>query len=353
MKLAATTTRPCHPMRASVIAGLIACSAAPADSPRLPRQVTPQTREVVDAGLAYLARMQTRDGSWYNRGDYGRYPVAMTGLAGLALLMDGNTTTQGRYAPQVDRAARFLIDCSTPTGLIARVEEDEGRTMYGHGFAMLFLAELYGMTEDHQRQRRIHDTLTRAVDLTARSQSPKGGWIYTPDDTGDEGSVTITQVQALRACRNAGIAVPKEVIDRAMEYLLISANSDGGIAYRAGMRGPSRPAITAAAVCCWFNAGQYDNPLAARALQYARDNIKVDRRGAGHYMYAHLYFAQALHLSGTEHWDVYYPQVRDSLIRLQDTDGSWQGDYVGRVYGTAIALIILQLPYSQLPIMQR
>ena len=47
-----------------------------------------------------------------------------------------------------------------------------------------------------------------AIVLISRSQSRDGGWLYTPDDAGDEGSVTITQVQALRACRDAGISVP-------------------------------------------------------------------------------------------------------------------------------------------------
>jgi hypothetical protein len=225
--------------------------------------------------------------------------------------------------------------------------------MHGHGFATLFLAELYGMTEDVERQRQIHDVLTRAIELTAHSQSRLGGWIYTPDSGGDEGSVTITQVQALRACRNAGLAVPKEVIDQAMNYLKLSARSDGGIAYRASMQGESRPAITAAAVCCWLNAGDYDNPLALRALAFCKEHIGVNRSRGGHYFYAHLYFAQALYLSGDDDWNGYFPKLRDRLIRLQNTDGSWRGDYVGNVYGTAVALIILQLPYNQLPIMQR
>ncbi|MFQ5491333.1 MAG: prenyltransferase/squalene oxidase repeat-containing protein [Phycisphaerae bacterium] len=328
-------------------------AAAPGQQGRLPEHITPEAAQAIDAGLSYLAKIQSRDGSWHNRGQYGAYPVAMTGLAGLALLMDGNTTTQGRYAPQVDRAARYLINAGTANGLIARLDQDEGRPMYGHGFAMLFLAELYGMTEDADRQREIHSLLARAVDLTARSQSRLGGWIYQPDSGGDEGSVTITQVQALRACRNAGIAVPKQVIDQAMNYLKISANSDGGIAYRAGTRGPSRPAITAAAVCCWFNAGEYDNPLALRALKFAKDNIRIGRNAFGHAYYSQLYFSQAMFISGKKDWDPYFPPTRDFLLRQQRSDGSWQGDHVGRVYGTAVALIVLQLPYNRLPIMQR
>lgn len=320
----------------------------------LPKHITPETDEAIKRGLAFLARTQGRDGAWRNRTGYGTYPVAMSGLAGLALLSAGNTTTQGPYAANVDRATEFILGCATESGLIAKLEEADGRPMYGHGFSMLFLAELYGMTEDADRQARIREVLERGVALTAQSQSPLGGWIYTPDGGSDEGSVTITQLQALRACRNAGIAVDKHVIDKALAYLELSFRSDGGIAYRARNPGPSRPPITAAAVCCWYNAGDYDNPLAKRALEFCREHISPEQTTLGFYYYAQLYYAQAVYLSGEpKRWDEYFPKMRDVLLRTQHDDGSWLGDNVGLPYGTALSLTILQLPYNRLPIMQR
>ncbi len=324
-----------------------------AGGPQLPKEITPPTKAAIDQGLSYLARTQARDGSWSNRGRYGTYPVAMTALAGLALLMDGNTTTQGHYAPQVDRATRYLLRSARPSGLIARVEH-AGRPMYAHGFSMLFLSQLYGMTEDATRAQEIHDVLARAVQLTAQAQSREGGWYYTPDSRSDEGSVTITQVQALRSCRNVGVAVPKAVIDNAMDYLLASQNSDGGIRYTARQRrGSSRPAITAAAVCCWYNAGQYASTRARLAMAYCKQQIKPHTTQGGHDYYAHFYFAQALYISDDPYWEEYFPKRRDYLLAQRRSDGSWVGDGVGDIYGTAIGLIILQLPYNQLPIMQQ
>jgi len=162
-------------------------------------------------------------------------------------------------------------------------------------------------------------------------------------------------VQGLRAARNAGIAVPKKVIDNAMSYLEKSVLPDGGIAYRVGMT-DSRPPITAAAVACWFNAGQYDSALAKNASKYCKNRIAV--RGAqdaiwGHFFYTHLYMAQIMYLAGDKDWNDYYPKIRDHLLHSQNDDGSWDGDSVGRVYGTAIGLIILEIPYARLPIMQR
>ncbi len=320
--------------------------------PSAPPHVTPATVEAIDRGLAYLAGVQNRDGSWGNRQGLESYPVAMTALTGFAFLMDGNTTTQGRYAPQLDRACRYILSSATSTGLIGR-EAVESRPMYGHGFSMLFLGELNGMVEDPRRQSEIQNVLRGAAQLASRSQSRLGGWLYSPDSRGDEGSVTITQLQGLRACRNGGVEVAKQTIDEAMDYLAISQNSDGGIAYTASSPGPSRAPITAAAVACWLNAGLYDEPRMKRAFDYAKRTILPAGSGEGHYFYAHLYMAQSVYISGDPYWDDYYPKLRDRLLAIQFPDGSWFGDGIGEVYGTAVALIILQLPYNCVPIMQR
>lgn len=348
----------CVALPGSVAAWSQAPAAYPSQAPHpaedLPPGITPSAKQAIDRGLAYLARTQDRQGSWSNRGGFGEYPVAMTALAGVALLMDGNTTTQGRYAPQVDRATNFLLRSTTSSGLIARGTED-ARPMYGHGFAMLFLGELQGMTDDAHRAEEIQHVLAAAAQLTARAQSRLGGWIYTPDARGDEGSVTITQLQALRSARNAGVAVPKAVIDQALEYLAVSQNSDGGIRYTAGNSGASRVPITAAAVCCWYNAGDYTNPRAKQALEYCKRFMRPLAPLGGHDFYAHLYYAQALYIGRDALWDEYFAKRRDFFLSpgRQQADGSWLGDGVGDIYGTAIALIVLQLPYNYLPIMQR
>lgn len=331
-------------------------SAVRAQSPSsLPPLITPETQKAIDRGLEFLSRTQSREGSWRSQGDMGYYPVAMTALATLALTANGNTMTEGKYAPQVSRAVNLLLRCSDSDGLISRIEE-ESRSMYGHGFSLLVLGELHGMEADAEKRRQIHAALLKAVALTARSQSELGGWLYTPDSRSDEGSVTITQLQGLRAARNAGVAVPKRTIDQALGYLEKSSLPDGGITYRADRQGGPRPPITAAAVACWYNAGQYDNPLAVRSLKFVKEHIGRGGRSSGttgHYYYAHFYMAQVMWLSGDENWNWYFPSMRDWLLAAQNSDGSWEGDGVGKVYGTAIALVILQMPYGYLPILQR
>ncbi len=342
----------------SVLAwGVFARPAAAQVDVNRPAMITPKTEASIAKGLAYLARVQGRDGSWRSSGGYGGggYPVAMTSLAGMAMMSAGNTQVEGPYAINVRKAIDFLLSSVQRNGLIAR-QSESSRPMHGHGFAIMFLAQAYGMEPDPTRQAKIKRALRRAIDLTGKSQSGPGGWLYTPDSGGDEGSVTVTQIQGLRAARNAGVHVPKSIIDKATNYIKISANPDGGIRYRAGSPGTSRPAITAAAVATMYNAGEYENPIALKSLEYLKKHLKGKsgaRTFGGHQYYATLYAGQAMYLSSEENWKSYFPHTRDWLIGAQASDGSWQGDGVGTTYGTAIALMTLQLPYKNLPLLQR
>ncbi|MHC4593195.1 MAG: prenyltransferase/squalene oxidase repeat-containing protein [Planctomycetota bacterium] len=323
--------------------------------PSAQRDLPREAEEAIQAGVAFLVRAQNSDGSWLSDGSTGRYPVAMTALAGLALLASGNTCYSGAYAGNVRAAVEFLLQHADPeTGLIATHEA--GRPMFGHGFAMLFLAEAYGSEGQTTLQRRIHAALTKAVELTARTQSDLGGWYYTPDSDQDEGAVTVTQMQGLRGCASAGIPVPPQTVERALGYIHRSANSDGGIAYRAGEPGDSRPGITCAALATMYAAGMYEDELVENALRYARDNVPLSaprRAGGTHFFYSHLYLSQVMYFRGRQDWRDYFSGIRAWLLEVRNDDGSWEGDYIGRTYGTSVALLILQLPYNNLPVLQR
>ena len=100
------------------------------------------------------------------------------------------------------------------------------------------------------------------------AQTTAGGWGYVSAKDGgdfDEGSTCITQVQGLRACRNAGIPVPKEIIDRAVEYIKkVYDGRKAGVQYSI-KGGGSRPPITAAAVACLFNSGASTIPTTSKS----------------------------------------------------------------------------------------
>ena len=322
----------------------------------LPKHITPDTQLAIERGLNYLVASQSDNGSWESQPDGASYPCAMSALSGLAMLSSGNTTSRGPYALQIRRTVDFLLSRSSKNGLIAD-QREKGHSMYGHGFSLLFLSTAFGMETNQKTREEIATVLRNGIVLTSRAQSKLGGWIYTPTSESDEGSVTVTQMQGLRAAHNAGFLVPKATIQNAKQYLEMCKTPEGGICYSHATQGGPRLPISAAAICCLYSTGEYTSPLAESCLNYVHQQFKrmklEDARLSGHEFYFHLYASQAFYQAGDRFWDEYYPTTRDYLLAQQRDDGSWQGDKIGTTYGTAISLIILQLPYKFLPIYQR
>jgi hypothetical protein len=332
-------------------------------------------QECAHRGLEWLAKQQNRDGHWEAAG--GQFASAMTGLAGTALLMEGSTIREGRYKNNIRRAADWLMEHVQPNGLIGEVNApNQGLGyLYGHGFSILFLSQLYGEEEDAERRRKLEDILTRAVDFAFKAQTSRGGWGYVSARDGndfDEGSVSITQVQALRAARNAGIVVPKEAIDRTHDYLRKCTTSRGGLIYSLSSGGgPERPTITVAAIASMFSTGEYTSPLAKRWLKFVQPQVPVNSVGSdqfGHSEYTHYYYAQVIYCLGEDGYAKMFPESRpeerltwtryrkeffEFLANKQNKDGSWSGTAIGQVYTTSCYLTILQLDKGTLPIYQR
>ena len=240
---------------------LIGATALMSAAPAAASIENPRVRKVVSEGLDWLAYNQHKLGHWKAQG---RYPTAMTALAGLAFLWKAPRPRQGKYSENIRRAVDYIVRQSRPNGLIGDPLRDD-RYTYGHGFSMLFLSQVLGDEEDEDRRADLVDVLTRAVKFTGQAQTQAGGWGYVSAKDGggfDEGSTTITQVQGLRGCRNAGIPVPKEIIDKAVQYIKDCTLPDGGVQY-SSKGGGGRPAITAAAIACLFNAGEYDDDYRA------------------------------------------------------------------------------------------
>jgi hypothetical protein len=318
----------------------------------------PRVRTAVDRGLAWLAARQNANGSWTNRVGYKLYEeyfgeehesVDVTAIACMALVSSGNVPGRGLYGKHVALGVRWLL---------SKVREEDGyishagSRMYSHAFATLFLAEIYGMTRDPE----IKPCLRRSVDLLVNSQNREGGWRYQPIPVDADLSVTVSTLQALRAARNAGIAVPVETINRALKYVTRCATRRG-FSYQAvneyGMNDTRVSfALTAAGIVALFSAGVYEGREVQDALQNLprwRHTLVANKL---HYYYGHYYASQAMYLAGGEFWASYYPSVRDEILREQRPEGFWQDD-VGRSYATAMACVILQMPCEYLPIFQK
>ncbi|MHB8900605.1 MAG: prenyltransferase/squalene oxidase repeat-containing protein [Thermoguttaceae bacterium] len=310
--------------------------------------ITPATDQAIANGLAYLDASQHDDGSFAS-GAY-RGNVAICGLAGLAFMAGGNTPVRGPYGDNVALCVQYIRANTQESGFICAPGSESHGPMYGHGFAALFLAECYGMSQSDE----LRDRLGRAVDLIVNTQNDEGGWRYQPRRLDADISVTICQVMALRAARNAGIEVPRETIDKCIDYVRRSQNPDGGFMYMVS-GGESGFARSAAGVVALHSAGVYEGPELAKGIEYLMKFLPGEGQsttGDSYYFYAHYYAVQAMWRQGGDAWQKWYPAIRDEMVGHQRTDGSWMSP-ISPEYATAMCCIVLQVPNNYLPILQR
>jgi hypothetical protein len=325
--------------------------------------ITSDTQVAIDRGLAFLHRSQSNDGSF---GDRGGGNAAITGLAGLALMAGGHQPGRGQYGRTVSRAMDYLVNrgaANTPVGYLHSGEAGfgQGGGMYQHGFASLFLAELYGMLPTNPRQKQLREAFERSIRLIIDSQNKQGGWRYDPKPSEGDVSVTVAQLMALRAARNAGIFVPKSTVDAAVGYIKACQLQDGGFCYIRGQEHTgSAFARSAAGIVGLFCAGIYEGENIDRGLRYLMrfsPNTRGGFRDGGdrHYYYGQYYAALAMWTAGGNYWADWFPTIRDDLLNRFRHSGqsNWDEQPHGAAYATAMACIILQLPNNYLPILQK
>jgi hypothetical protein len=361
---------------------------------------TPAARRAAERGLEWLVRNQQEDGSWlcnvgfklndgYKVLHEDKPHVGVSALAGTSFLASGSTPWRGPYATQVKRCLEFILSSQDETGFLGRNDT----RMYSHAFATMFLAEVYGSTRDPLRDRRVRVALQKAVEFTYKSQNQQGGWRYVPNAEDSDMSITVCQVVALRAAKNKGIAVPKESIDAAVDYVLKSAVTSedprdnfepGAFLYQYQSKNAQAEAhtrtsfaLTAAGLTTLYGAGIYNDQdirdfVRNRGLRMSRvpqfDNMLrylqnhygdvANARYRDHYFYyyGNYYAVQAMYIAGdttrAPWWTRFYTRLRDDVVERQEADGSWPSN-VGPTFSTAVSTIILQVPNSYLPIFQR
>lgn len=328
-----------------------------------------------ERGLAWLAEQQAENGGWTadvghkQQDDYlvmssvaeqkvrGRAHLGVTSFCGLAFLAGGHMPGRGKYGKATEATLRYVLDHCGENGYAS-----DGETrMYSHAFATLFLAEAYGMV----RSREIKTSLERAVRWIVDNQNRYGAWRYNPFTVEADLSVTVCQLQALRAARNIGIEVPKSCIDAALGYVLrsrVTAGRGAGLFHykiygRGAYSKPSEFAINAAAVTALASAGNYDQNVWAPALDLVDQKYaETVRFYPDHYYfwYGNYYACQAFFWAGGVRFNTYYRRLADDLMALQRNDGSWiNRTGPGDAFSTAVAALILQLPRQYLPIFQR
>ena len=354
-----------HFLRAAALTGVggsVALLGHAQDSPKVGADlVTSDAQTAIDRGLEYLAAHQGVDGAFTDKN--GGANVAVTALAGLALLAGGHLPGRGKYGQTVARAADYLLMKGASGTKVGYLQNTEGflahGAMYQHGFGSLFLAEMHGTFPDPEKGAKVRDMLEKAIALIVKAQNREGGWRYTPEPTDSDVSVTVAQLMALRAAKNAGIFVDKAVVDKCVEYIRACKLPDGSFMYQKGKHATSSPfPRSAAAIVGLYSAGIYEGEIIERGLKYLMRYLPTGGRNGNdvrpdHFFYGHYYAALAMWTAGGTYWNEWFPAIRKELLARRGASQVWEENYNGTAYGTAMACIILQLPNNYLPIMQK
>jgi hypothetical protein len=316
-----------------------------------PIRVDEKTEALIKGSLRWLASKQLPSGAWGSSEDELRHPTAITGYVLMAFLASGNLPGEGEFGKNVTAGMQYLLDSTAPDGLIGN--RNNGQYMYGHGIASIALAELYGQT----RSPSIRPKLERVIKIILASQNSEGGWRYRPIARDADISVTVLQVVALRAAKNAGLDVPQTTLDNAVKYVKKCYHpATGGFGYQ-----PSREpgfARTAAAIYSLQVCGLYDDEMVKRGAEYL---IKNNKDRDQWFTYGNFYAAPALYMVGGDSWRKYYDEIKELFLKNVSTKGDvsfWeprldQGRPVGQVYCTAVYAKILAMPYHYVPLYQR
>ena len=315
--------------------------------------VTVETKTAIGRGLRFLADRQISAGPFQGAFGSSGYAAgtAVTALAGLAMLCNGSTPFDGPYDSHIRRCTDFLLRNTSDRGYIASPGNRQSN-MYGHGYAMLFLSQVYGMSGSLQ----VEQKLRRAVEMTCQVQNDQGGWRYQPSKQEGDLSITICQIMALRAAHDAGMYVSEEVRDRTLNFVTKSQKKDGSFQYM--LRGGRVSlALTAAGVVSLYSAGIYEGESVEKALEW----LNIRRPGSGrssrevspmNYYYAHYYAVQAMwhaQIHHPDYWNQWYPAIRDELLS-RSRKGVWDDARVCKEFATAMACIILQIPFNFVPV---
>jgi hypothetical protein len=339
------------------------------EAPPIPYAEDEEVHAAVQKGLRYLAKSQSAGGAWiadigykfndlYQVTDAAQPDVGVTSLALMAFLSGGYLPGRGQYGKVVERGTDFVLSCVDPES--GYVSAHHSR-MYSHAFACLFLAEIFGMTH----RADVRQKLQLATNLTVDSQNVHGSWRYEPNSPDSDMSITVCQIMALRAARNIGIKVPKSTIDRAYDYVIRSAKTEGsergGFNYQEKEGTRTSFSLTAAGVATLHNTGTYDHALIRAGIDYLKrefDALAASYPDHYFFWYGNYYASQVFFTSsdsGVDNWNgFYWKKIKPLLLRRQQDNGSWKNSVgPGQAFSTAVACIILQIPYQYLPIFQR
>lgn len=354
------------------------------------------TEDAVELGLAWLAKVQDHDGKWDSDGymvhympgatgneryDEGvgmaRNDVGITALCLLAFTGAGHDGRSGKYATTVRKARDWLLSRQrVEDGGFGLPTDTYRPTYYGVSLATLALCDLYLLTGD----QKLRTPIQRAVYFLCDSQGDAGGWDYSQRYPGDDKwqrperndlSITGWAVLALTAAREANLDVPQDALRKAAELFTQQTRKDGEAIYankgtREHQRGMGMLAVSN--VCRRLLGEDRESEIQRKQRQ------RLDKQPPkwseanellGNNMYYWYYGSLALMVGrdaegGEDRWRKWNIELKKTLLPHQVKSGPRRGSFDpyndawaksggGRLYSTAICILMLEIYYRYEP----
>lgn len=351
------------------------------------------------AGIKAILNLQEGEGhdQWPYEGVYREdngvlpigYRVGGTAIVGLALIaVPGYSKDEARQAALLRGLAFILKSLDVP-----RMQNSFEGTYDVRGWGHIFALHLFLELAAHNLIPAVHaaavaDQTKLLVKTLCESAIPdSGGWNYSrtagymnPKNRAST-FMTAPALQVLFLAKARGYEVSDQVIDQALASLERARSDGGGYGYGASMQSQNAvpeeklafmdkvPSSASRATACEVTlmlGGRGDQDRLHRSvLRFFEnwDELAVRKSQLGthiqpygiapyYFMYGHLYAAQAIEmLDDAAEQALLRTKLRAYLARSRDQDGAWNDRQFDRSagYGTAMALLCLQMPHLQKP----
>lgn len=317
-------------------------------------ETTAQSEESIRRGTAWLMKTIHRDGGCGV--DIGQpFDIGCTSMVGLALMSQGNTPVEGPRSYQVRKLVSSLLRAvdvmpsdDITSSMRTQLQNKIGRHAHSF-FAALFLSQVLGEGWDPQP---VQKALAKVVAMIARTQRSIGDW---GSQSWAPTLGTVMGWVSLRAAHFAGYKVEASA-KRTSKHLIDVMKK------RIGQRRTSGWMHTlyknATGIRVLYAMGMADDPIAKKSFEdvlqvVTKDNTPFSQAGGEEYLAFHLITETMLQKGGAD-WKRWFPVVRDKIIKVQNSDGSWAGRHciTSRTFCTAAAILVLTAPNRYLPVSQ-
>ncbi len=308
----------------------------------------------VKRSVAFLLRTQRKNGSWndsnYDFGGKDSLPnvyMAGTAIAAMALLAWKDTDPKGVQAA-LDRAWPYLADEKN------MATDDTDEVIWGYAYRLQYFSRL--AAADKEKKDASLKKIAEIVDLVAKLQKKSGIWQHEYDAP----FTTATVLLALWESKQAGAAVPDEVVRKGADALSQCRDGKGIISYDYRSRSRGSPIQQAAGrmpsceLALMLN-GKANEASVRAAIEAAFEHHALierirkyddhsDQWANGGFFFWYDMVGRAEAIRRLKDSAKMLEKQRELTMALTEMDGCFIDSHeLGKSYGTAMALITLKL----------